>query len=242
MVEAVKGPQSSVVRTTPSPAQPLLAPYDEHEREQGQAYAAEQGLAPTLVGTQQACGLGEQAASTGQLVRQGLQALSRAGLNAEVIDDVQPPPHPNGLGSKLLGGLGAAGGIAQTSLGVQQLTEGQLVEGGKNASSGALATTAGVLEVAAPAALAAKAVPVLAGAAGIVEGSVEVAQAVGGGDAQQGVLGAVKVTGGVLLTAAPFLTGTIVGAPAGAVAGAAGGVLLGGAELVEAIQYFGAAE
>jgi hypothetical protein len=94
------------------------------------------------------------------------------------------------------------------------------------------------MEFVGPAALAVKAVPVLAGASGIVEGVGDVVQAARAHEVEAGVVGGIKVAGGGLLAAAPFLAGSGIGAPAAAVVGVVGGVMLGGAELYDAYQHF----
>lgn len=175
-------------------------------------------------------------ATSGQ---RAIQAASRVLLQGEAIEDVVNSGGHNSSGlAKGISALGIAGGVAQTTTGVEQLRRGELGEGGKNVTAGGLTTAAGATELLAAAHVAKKAVPVLAGAAGVVDGVGDVVKGVRESDTEKVVVGGLKSAGGAMLAAAPFVGGTVVGAPVGAVLGVAGGVVLGGAELYDAYQHF----
>lgn len=202
-----------------------------------------------------AAGRGPVAAARndGDAVESGLHALntaeralvvgsniSRLALHGETVEDVLTGgTHNATVSGRLIAGVGSVGGVAQAARGVSQLADGNTLEGAKNTGAGGLATAAGVLEFVGPAAVAVKAVPVLAGASGVVEGVGDIAQAVRDEKVEPGVVGGIKVAGGTMLAAAPFLAGTGIGAPAAAVVGVVGGAMLGGAELYDACQHFG---
>lgn len=168
-----------------------------------------------------------------------LHAASRVMLQGEAIEDVlNGGGHNTSPMAKGISVLGIAGGVAQTTTGVEQLRRGELGEGGKNVTAGGLTTAAGATELLAAAHVAKKAVPVLAGAAGVVDGVGDVVKGVRESDTEKVVVGGLKSTGGAMLAAAPFVGGTVVGAPVGAVLGIAGGLVLGGAEIYDAYQHF----
>lgn len=171
--------------------------------------------------------------------QRAVQAAGRVLIQGEAIEDVlNAGAHNASPLAGAISGLAVVGGVAQTATGVEQLRRGELGEGGKNVTAGGLSTAAGATEFFAAASVAKKAVPVLAGAAGVVEGVGDVVKGVRESDTEKLAVGGLKSAGGAMLAAAPFVGGTVVGAPVGAVLGVAGGVILGGAELYDAYQHF----
>lgn len=171
--------------------------------------------------------------------RGALTAASRVLLQGEAVEDiVGGGAHNSSTAAKVVAGLGLAGGVVQGAQGVQQLANGNLGEGAVNVTAGGLTTAAGAVELAAPVAVARRFVPALAGAAGVIEGVGDVLQGVQDHTTEKVVVGSVKAAGGAMLAAAPWIGGSVVGAPAAAVVGVTGGALLAGAEIYEAVRHF----
>lgn len=157
------------------------------------------------------------AALTGEAartIREGVRGV------AEARRATVQAPH---LGS--LAGIGVVGGLAQAGEGLEQLHNGELAQGAKNAGVGGALVGAGVAQVAR---LGGHVVPMVAAATSLVEGGWDVTH-------DHPIQGAAKVAGGAMLTAAPFLgpAGSAVAVVGTAVVAAAVAIPL----LVEARPY-----
>ena len=244
MVENIRAGASTPINPPLNPVgtggTPILAsPFGPTELTAAKGFAAQSSAGARLI----------NALPSGEDVQQGMLASERAvsvGVSAsrvllagETIEDVLTGgTHNTTTGGKVIAGIGTAGGSVQAMIGVSQLARGDLVEGVKNTGAGGLAAAAGAVELAAPLSVAKKAVPLLAGASGVVEGVVDIVQAVKTEDVEKGVVGGFKAVGGAMLGASPFLAATGIGAPAAVVIGAAGGVMLASAEVYEVVRHF----
>jgi len=215
------------------------APFGPADLTAAKGFAGLTAVGTRLLNALPSCEDVQQGIITGEKVTNVGVKASRVLLAGETIEDVLTGGTHNATTSgKLIAGLGTAGGAVQSLVGVNQLAHGEIVEGVKNTGAGALATAAGAVELKASLAVARKAVPLLAGASGVVEGVGDIVQAVKTDDVEKGVVGGAKAIGGAMLGASPFLAATGIGAPAAVVIGAAGGVILAGAEIYDALGHF----
>ena len=132
--------------------------------------------------------------------------------------------------AKALGvGAGVVFGGLQVKHGFEELNRGKVADGTTDIAVGGLNVAAGTTLLKGASKLAGP----LGGAASVLDGGRDLYHAAESGDAKKGWIGAAKLAGGSLMTGAAFASGTLVGAPAGLVLGLAGGVLSGGATVVE---------
>ncbi len=128
------------------------------------------------------------------------------------------------------------GGV-QAYQGVQSLREGKALDGVTDTAGGALNVVGGVGLLAGSTVVAPLA---LAGAAGLDAGRT-IIQGVQTGDREKVAVGGVKALGATMMGAAPFVTGSVIGAPVGVVLGIAGGALYAGAAVYESREAVGKA-
>lgn len=173
----------------------------------------------------------EHVGGKGSQALQAADDLVRGAISGEVARDLATHHggHHDGLGSRVIGGLGVAGGAVQVGVGVHELAAGDVVHGAKDVAAGSAYAGAGALELAGAATSVAGG---LAGAGALIDGAVNLwdgYQSVDLGKTVSG--GSMAVGGGVLLGVA---TG-VVTAPAAAIAG---GTLVGGAVVYNAYRHF----
>ena len=172
-----------------------------------------------------------------KLAAQEVQAAQKASKAirdvAKVAGAAEAAHHaPSKLG-KGLGVVGVAGGGFQVVAGVSQIRHGETAEGVKNVVVGGGFVASGAAELTLAAKVASKVAAPLAGAASAIEGGYDVVQGIRKGEGKKIALGGAKGAGGALLAASPFVTGSVVGAPVGAVMAIGGTTLIAGAAVVE---------
>jgi len=180
------------------------------------------------------------AAKEAEAIKLAAQEAQAAQKAAKAIRDVakvagaaEAAHHaPSKLG-KGLGVVGVAGGGLQVVAGVSQIRHGETAEGVKNVVVGSGFVASGAAELTLAAKVASKVAAPLAGAASAIEGGYDVVQGIRKGDGKKIALGGAKGVGGALLAASPFVAGSVVGAPLGAVMAIAGTTLIAGAAVVE---------
>jgi hypothetical protein len=135
------------------------------------------------------------------------------------------------------GVLGVGLGGVQAAQGVQELRQGNVVDGVADTAGGALNVAGGAALVAGSTVAAPVA---LAGAAGLDAGRT-IIRGVQNGDGEQIATGGAKALGAGMMGAAPFVTGSIIGAPVGLALGVGGAVVYGAASVYENRQVIGQA-
>ena len=154
-----------------------------------------------------------------------------------------PRPTPAGEGAvartlRVGGGVAGVGlGVFQTAQGVEELRQGNVVDGVADTAGGALNVAGGAALVAGSTVAAPVA---LAGAAGLDAGRT-IIRGVQNGDAEQIATGGVKALGAGMMGAAPFVAGSVIGAPVGLVLGVGGAVVYGAATVYEHSEAIGQA-
>ena len=133
------------------------------------------------------------------------------------------------------GGLAAGLGVVQAAHGVEELRNGNTLDGVTDTTGGVLNAAGGVALVAGSTVAAPLA---LAGAAGLDAGRT-IIHGVQNGSVEQTAVGGVKALGATMMGAAPFVTGSIIGAPVGAVLGLGGAAVYGAASIYENREAIG---
>ncbi|MFN8612087.1 MAG: hypothetical protein U0931_31370 [Vulcanimicrobiota bacterium] len=159
--------------------------------------------------------------------------MNRASMQAAVkIPSPQTAGSQTPLGelTRLGGGAMTAGlGVIQAAHGLEDLEKGNLVDGLTDSAGGTLNAWGGTALVAGSSVAAPVAMAVAAG----LDGGRDIVRGLQTDDGERVAVGGAKTLGAGMLGAAPFLAGSIIGAPLGAVLGVAGGVLYAGASLFQ---------
>ncbi|MBU6428856.1 MAG: hypothetical protein KGR26_07600 [Cyanobacteria bacterium REEB65] len=151
---------------------------------------------------------------------------------------------------RLGSGLAIGGGLFGMATAVAEMRDGQTEQGAKDLAVSGLATSSGLTNLvpgiaprlaslfglAGPAAEGAASMSLagpLGGTACILSGAFQLASSIGQHKVEPAAEGGATLLGGSLLFASAFATGTVIGAPAGAVLGAVGGLTLFGSALVQ---------
>lgn len=208
---------------TPSPAD-LHAPqhHDPSEGHEAEHYAhsVKEGLHAL-----------EHASGKGAQVLEAADDLVRGAISGDVAHDLATHHHGHhdGVASRVVGGLGVAGGAVQIGVGVHEIREGDVVHGAKNIAAGSAYAGAGTLE------LAGAATPVAGGLAGVgalIDGAVNL------WDGYQSVDLGKTISGGSMAVGGGVLLGVAVGGLTAPAAAVAGGVLVGGSVVYNAYRHF----
>jgi len=163
----------------------------------------------------------------------------KPGVAAPEAGAAKPGAAPEGRLAKVgrIGGGALAAGLSpfQLKSGLESLNKGDKVNGVADTAGSVLNAAGGIgliagSTVAAPVAL--------AGAAGLDAGRT-IINGVRSGNTEQVVTGGIKGLGAGMMGAAPFVAGSIVGAPVGLVLGLGGAALYGGASLYENREAIG---
>jgi hypothetical protein len=173
----------------------------------------------------------EHVGGKGSQALQAADDLVRGAISGEVARDLATHHvgHHDGLGSRVIGGLGVAGGAVQVGVGVHELAAGDVVHGVKDVATGSAYAGAGTLELAGAATSVAGG---LAGAGALIDGAVNL------WDGYQSVDLGKTVSGGSMAVGGGVLLGVAIGVVTAPAAAIAGGTLVGGAVVYNAYRHF----
>lgn len=157
--------------------------------------------------------------------------LVRGAISGDVAHDLATHHHGHhdGIGSRVVGGLGVAGGVVQVGVGVHELQQGDMVHGTKNVTAGSAYAGAGALELAGTASSVAGG---LAGGGALVDGAVNL------WDGYQSVDLGKTISGGSMAVGGGVLLGVAAGAVTAPAAAVIGGTLIGGSVVYNAYRHF----